>query len=288
MQAFDYHAPTTLDDAARLLSGGDARILAGGTDLVPQVREGRRHVKHVVDVKRIAEMTAITRTSDGGWRIGAATSVGALGRNDAFARAHAGLLDSARLIGSLQVQNRASLGGNLVNAAPSADGVPLLIALGAEAEIIGPAGRRRVPAATIPAGPGRTALAADEILVALILPPRPARSGARYLRFTPRREMDIAVAGAGVYVVLDEDDRIGAARIVLASVGPVPIQATAAAAALVGQPATADILSAAASAAAADARPISDTRGSADYRRSLVATLTRRALEAALREARAA
>lgn len=278
MQEFDYHAPQTVADAVAMLAKGRARVLAGGSDLIPQVRERRRQVDRVVDLKKIPELTGIERTADGGWRIGAAVSVGRLGREPQFAATQAALLESARLIGSLQVQNRASIGGNLCNAAPSADAVPLMISLGLSAEIAGPNGRRTVAVEAIPTGPGRTSLAADEILVALLVPAMAPRSGAKYLRFTPRREMDIAIAGVGGYLVLGGDGAIVSARLTLASVGPTPVRALAAETSLAGKRASAAVFAAAGEAAAAEAKPISDARGSAEYRRELVTVLTRRVL----------
>lgn len=288
MQELKYVAPRRLADAVAALAHGDARVLAGGSDLIPQVREGRRKLAHVVDLKRIPELTELVRTPDGGWRIGAATSVAAMGRQAEFAREHAALLESARLIGSLQVQSRASLGGNLCNAAPSADGVPLLFSLGATAEIAGPRGTRTASAAGIPTGPGRTSLAPDEVLVALVLPPQQAPWAAKYLRFTPRREMDIAVAGSGVWIKLAADGTIADARVTLASVGPVPIAADEARRTLVGARPSLALFKAAGEAAARDAKPISDTRASADYRREMVAVLTRRALAACTTELKVA
>jgi CO/xanthine dehydrogenase FAD-binding subunit len=280
VQPLSYHAPTTLADAIGLLASEGARLLAGGTDLVPQMREGRRQVTRVVDVKRIGELTAIEPNADGGWRLGAAASIGRLARHGELVAAHPGLVESACLIGSLQIQNRATLGGNLCNAAPSADAVPLLVALGAEVEIAGPAGTRTALAASLPTAPGRTMLQAGEIVTAIRLPPLPARTAARYLRMTPRREMDIAVAGAGAVITLDPSTgTISRARVVLASVAPTPLLAPAAAKVLVGRHPSRALFQAAGEAAAGDARPISDTRGSADYRRHLVAVLTRRALE---------
>lgn len=276
LQELYYHRPTTVAEATRLLAAGDARVLAGGTDLIPQTREGRRRLSHVIDLKGIDELVRVERGRFA-WKVGAASAIGHLGRNVDFVREHKGLLESARLIGSLQVQNRASIGGNLCNAAPSADAVPLLLSLGCEVEIAGPTGRRTV-AAAIATGPGRTMLAPDELVVALIIPILPAMTAAKYLRFTPRREMDIAVAGVGTYLQLDDKGLIAAARLTLASVGPTPVGAVAAEKVLVGHRPSLSLFAAAADAAASDARPISDTRGSADYRRELVAVLSRRTL----------
>jgi len=285
MQSFAYERPSKLEDAVRMMASGEARALAGGTDLIAQLKEGRRSARVIVDLKRVPELGVLEALPGGGWRVGAAASIARLGQDATFARAHGALLASARLIGSLQIQSRASLGGNLANAAPSADAVPLLVSLGAMAEIAGPGGRRTLPAESFAVGPGRTALAPGELLVALLLPPRPAQAGACYLRFTPRREMDIAIAGAGVALSLGSGGEIATARITLAAVGPVPLRARRAEARLIGAMPEAGNLSEAARIAAEEARPISDTRGSADYRRHLVEVLSRRALEASLAEA---
>lgn len=261
-----------------MLTAESARPLAGGSDLIPQLRERRRRSSLIVDLKHIPELTSIEALGDGGWRFGAATSIAAMRKHAGFMLAHQSLLDSAGLIGSLQVQSRASLGGNLCNSAPSADGVPLLIALDAVATINGPLGAREVLVEQIPMGPGQTSLAPGELLVSLVLPKRAARSADRYYRFTPRCEMDIAIAGAGVRIDLTADHTIMAARVVLASVGPTPIRATMAEAEMIGEKPSVKLFAEVGAHAADEARPISDTRGSADYRRELVAVLTRRAL----------
>ncbi len=239
----------------------------------------------IVDLKHIGEMCSVVRTPDKGWRIGAAVSVRQLGANGDLARDYPGLIEAAQLIGSLQVQSRATLGGNLCNGAPSADAVPLMMSIEARVEIAGTRGRRMVNIESLPVAPGKVALTPDELLVAVLLPPRPARSAARYLRFTPRREMDIAIAGSGVAVRLGAAGEIAHARITLASVAPVPLRATKAEARLIGERPTAALLAEAARIAAGEAKPISDTRASADYRRELVAVLTRRALDACVAEA---
>jgi len=285
MQAFTYERPATVEAAVQMMASTDARALAGGTDLIPQLRERRRTARLVVDLKHVHELTAIERLDGGQWRIGAAASIRRIGAEAGLCRAYPGLIQAAQLIGSVQVQSRASLGGNLANGAPSADAVPLLISIGAMAEIAGPAGRRTASVESLPVGPGRLALQPGEVIVALRLPPRPRRSAARYLRFTPRREMDIAVAGSGVALELDEDGAIRTARITLASVGPVPVRAARAEARLVGEMPVDALLAEAAQIAAGEARPISDTRASADYRRELVSVLTRRGLEACVAEA---
>lgn len=278
MHELGYERPGTCDEALGLLAREGARALAGGTDLIPQLSEGRRKVGLLVDIKHVPELREISPIAGGGWRVGAAVSVSQLARHAGFLADHARLVEAGQLIGSLQVQSRASLGGNLCNAAPSADAVPLLVALDAVAVVASAKATRRVPTETLATGPGRTRLEPDELLVALELPARAPRSAAKYLRFTPRREMDIAIAGAGVRFDLDMAGRIAVARVVLASVAPVPLRAAKTEALLVGQTPCATLFAAAGAEAAREAQPISDTRGSADYRRDLVAVLTRRAL----------
>lgn len=278
MRPLAYERPTTVEEAVAALGRGDARALAGGTDLVVQIREGRRSVARVVDLKYVPELTNISQQPDGGFRIGAAANFNAIAAHKALAKAYPSVPASGRLVGSLQVQNRAGLGGNICNAAPSADAVPVVICLDARAEIAGPKGRRQEAVEALFAGPGRTTLAADEILVSILLPPLKPKSASCYLRFTPRREMDIAVAGAGVAFALGVDGTIANARITLASVAPVPLRAPAAEQSLKGQRPSQLLFAEASRIAAREAKPISDTRGSADYRRELVSALTKRAL----------
>lgn len=276
MKPFRFTAPGSVEEAVSLLGEDGARCLVGGSDLIVQMRAGRRQVSHVIDLKRVPDLAKIER-GPGGISIGSAASIAAMASHPLLAGFPA-LVSSARMIGSLQVQNRASVGGNVCNAAPSADAVPALICLDATAVIAGPNGRRESKVEALFAGPGRTTLARDEILVALRLPSPATRSAACYLRFTPRREMDIAVAGAAVWIRLDDDGGIAEARIALASVGPTPIRAREAEASLVGNAPTVTVFRDAARLAARAAQPISDTRGSAEYRRELVNTLTVRAL----------
>jgi xanthine dehydrogenase FAD-binding subunit len=280
LQEFAYERPGSVADAVAALRAADARALAGGTDLVPQMREGRRRAARVVDLKHIPELTTIAVLPDGGVSIGAAVTATTVARHPVIAASYPAVAESAQLIGGVQVQNRASLGGNVCNAAPSADGVPALIVHGAQAVIAGAAGTREMLLEAMFAGPGRTTLAPGEVLVAIHLPPAAPRAAAAYLRFTPRREMDIAIAGAGAFIRLGPDGAIAEARVALASVAPTPIRAPTAERALVGQQPSEALFEEAGRSAAQDARPISDTRGSADYRRTLVAVLTARALAA--------
>jgi xanthine dehydrogenase FAD-binding subunit len=278
LKDFAYECPATIEEAVAAVQADGARALAGGTDLIPQLREGRRQAARIVDLKRIPALTAISASPQGGVVLGAAANATLVARHAAVAAGYPAVAQSARLIGGLQVQNRASLGGNICNASPSADGVPALICHQARARIVGPGGCREEPVETLFRGPGRTTLAPGEILVSIVLPPAPPRSAAAYLRFTPRREMDIAVAGACAWIRLDENGVITAARMVLASVGPTPIRAAAAEQRLRGERPTRALLREAGRLAAGDAQAISDTRASADYRRALVAVLTSRAL----------
>ena len=283
MREFVYSAPQSIDEAIAELRRGEARPLAGGTDLLPQLREARRSADRIVDLKRIVELGSIRLPPEGGVEIGAAMSATKVAQHQAIAVGYPAIAASARLIGSVQVQNRASLGGNVCNAAPSADVVPGLICHEARAHLAGPTGRRQLPLEAFFAGPGKTVLEPGELLVSMLLAPVRQRSATSYLRFTPRREMDIAIAGVAVRIDLAEDRTIAGARIALASVGPTPLRAPSAERLLCGNRLDRELAAAAGRAAAADARPISDTRASADYRRSLVDVLTRRSLAACAR-----
>jgi xanthine dehydrogenase FAD-binding subunit len=286
LQEFTYERPQTVEAAVAAMRQDrqEARVLAGGTDLVPQLREGRRSAARIIDLKEIPALTAIVPLPDGGVSIGAAATATAVARHAAIAAQYPAVAQSARLIGGVQVQNRASLGGNICNAAPSADGVPALICHGACAVIATGEGRREIPVEKFFAGPGRTHLAAGDLMVAILLPPVAPRSAAAYLRFTPRREMDIAIAGAGAWLRLDADGTVAQARIALAAVGPTPLRAPRAEQRLRGERPGAALFEEAGRLAAQDARPISDTRSSADYRRTLVAVLSARALAACARQ----
>jgi carbon-monoxide dehydrogenase medium subunit len=262
-----------------------ARMLAGGTDLLVQLRTGRKETDLVVDMKRIPELNAIQYDPASGLTLGAAVPCYRIYGDGAVAAAYPALADVASLIGGTQIQGRASIGGNLCNAAPSADSVPLLIALGATCRIQGAGGSREIPVEDFCLAPGKNTLKSGELLVSLHLPAPAPGCGAQYLRFIPRNEMDIAVAGAGVQVTL-EDGHFRSARIALASVAPTPLFVRAAGDALAGQPVAAESIATAADLARAAAVPITDMRGTAEYRRHLSGVLTRRALEAAIRKAR--
>jgi len=285
---FDYAAPTSLAAAITLRAEHPgSRLLAGGTDLLAQLRSGRIETAFVIDVKRIPELNVLQYDPGGGLTLGAAVPCYRIYQDAAVSRAYPSLAEAAGLIGGTQIQGRASLGGNLANAAPSADSTPLLIALGAVCRIVGPGGERMVAVEDFCTGPGRTVLGPLELLVSLHIPAKPARSGAKYLRFIPRNEMDIAVAGAGVAVTLD-DGVIRSARIALAAVAPTPLFVREAGDLLQGQPPAPEIIGRAAALAGEAARPITDMRGDIEYRRHLCAVLTRRALNAAIAKAQEA
>ena len=288
MRAIEYHAPTTLRDAVAIMAeyGDRASPLAGGTDILVQLRGGRRDSDCLVDTKKVPELNGI-RLDDNGLQLGAAVPCYQIYQDAAVAAAYPGLIDAAGLIGSIQIQGRASIGGNLCNAAPSGDSIPPVITLGGEAHINGPNGWRTLPAADFCTGPGRNALAEGELLVAIQLPAPAAHSGTAYLRFIPRNEMDIAVAGVSSTVVLDESGQtIRSARIALASVGPTPILATAAGESLAGQAVSDGAIAEAGRLASEAASPITDMRGTIRQRHHLVDVLTRRTLNIAIRRAR--
>ena len=282
MKSFDYAAPATLAEALALLAKNpEARLLAGGTDLLVQLKSGRRETPLVVDIKRIPELKAIEFDAAKGLTIGAAVPCILLARHADLRRVYPALLEVVSLIGGTLVQGRASLGGNLCNAAPSADSVPLMIALSAQARVAGPGGVRDVPVEDFCVAPGKNLMAAGEFLVSIFFPMPAPGTHAHYLRFIPRNEMDIAVVGVGVSTTV-QDGRIAAARIALASVAPTPLYVKAAGDSLIGQAPTPEAIAKAASLAQEAAKPISDMRAPADYRRHLCGVLTRRALNATL------
>jgi carbon-monoxide dehydrogenase medium subunit len=280
--------PGSVDECLAVLAtrGGEAKVVAGGTDLLPQMKNGVVHPACVVDISRLAELRTIALDANGGLRLGAAVAARQIERHEGLEKAFPSLVESAALVGSIQVRNLATVGGNLCNAAPSADMAPPLVALDAEAVIAGPQGRRRVPVATFFEGVRKTVLGADELLIELVIPPPGPRSGGNYLRHTPRRELDIAVVGVASQITLS-NGVCGKARISLASVAPTPVRATAAERLLEGQPLTKERIEEAAKLAVDAARPISDQRGSADFRKHLVRVLTRRTLTTALARASA-
>lgn len=282
-----YAAPETVEAAVLLLTAaqGDARIMAGGTDILVQLHVDMIDPDLIIDIKNIPELRTIA-TEAGGFRVGAAVPGMELVDHQAFNAAWPGVMDGVALIGSIQVKGRASIGGNLCNASPAADSVPPLIAAGAMASIAGPGGMRTAPIEDIITGPGQTSLAAGEIITSFLFPPRPAHSGDCYLRLTPRTEMDIAVVGAAVNLTLDDAGTCIAARVVLGAVAPTPVVVADAAAALVGTKIDDAALSKMAAAASAACDPISDKRGTKQYRIKTAAVIARRAAEKALERAR--
>ncbi len=288
MRDFDYAAPSTLADALALMAGanGSARPLAGGTDLIDHVRTGRLSPDLLIDVKKLAEMNVLEANSDG-LRLGAAVPCWRVIGSDAITRDYSALVDSSQIIGGIQIQNRASIGGNLCNSGPAADSIPSIIVLGGRCVIAGKTGTREVPAESFCTGPGKNVLQPGELLVELKFPARAAHSGSHYRRFIPRNEMDIAVVGVAASVTLDDSgERVTAARIALGAVGPTPLFADDAAAALIGQPFNDESIAKAVAAAKAIATPITDMRGTAEFRTHLVGVLVARVLNAAVARAR--
>ena len=286
MTGIDFAAPTSVEDAIALLAGDkDARLLAGGTDLSAQMRSGRVSPSRVVDIKRIHGISGISRR-DGHFVIGAATPCAALGEHAALRAAWPGVVEAANLIGSTQVQSRATVAGNLCNASPAADSVPAMIAAGARCVIVGPSGRRELPVEALPVGPGRNGLAAGEFVFEILIPESAGASADAYLRAIPRTEMDIAVVGAGVSLTLDASGVCTAARVSLGAVAPTALLVAEAGAVLVGNPIDDAVLDRVAEAARAACRPVSDKRGTAEYRVAMAGVLARRATAIANERAR--
>ncbi|WP_419842632.1 FAD binding domain-containing protein [Candidatus Poriferisodalis sp.] len=272
-----YAAPTTIDEACSLLAGNaDAVVFAGATDVVPQMRGGRPEPAMLIDLKKIDRLMTVSCDGDT-WRIGAAVPASALTADTDFSSDFPGLTEAAGLIGSDQIQNRSSLGGNLCNASPAADSVPSLVVNDAVAVIASAHGERRAAVAEVVTGPGRTSLAHDEIVVCFELGRPPERTADAYLRLIPRTEMDIAVVGAAVRLTLGPDSTVSDAAVALGAVAPTVVRVPAAQTALVGSRLDDAALAAAAESASAACNPIDDKRGTVAYRRQVAGVLTRRA-----------
>lgn len=290
MQAFSYVPARSISEAADILAkeGDGAKLLSGGTDIIVQLREGRRSAKVVVDVKGIPELNQLTFDPQAGLVIGAAVPVYRIYNNAEIARAYPGLIDAASIIGGTAVQGRATLGGNVCTASPAGDSIPALIAHSAVAVVASRSVMREIPLERFFAGPGRTVLNAGELLVRFQIPaPQPHAAGA-HLRFIPRNEMDIAVVSAGAYVVLDAAQaNVLSARIALGAVAPTPLFVKGAGDALAGKSISAENIDAAAKLAQAAATPITDMRGTVEQRKHLSYVMTKRAIEKAIERAKA-
>ena len=286
MKWIDYAKPGSVKEAVDLLAehGDRARILAGGTDILVQLRGGRFELDLLVDGKNIPELNELSYDSGSGLTLGAAVPCHKIYADATVNDVYPGIIDVATLIGGTQIQGRATFGGNLCNATPSADSIPIMIALHATAKIAGPDGTREVAAEDFCTAPGQNQLKRGEVLVSVQFPPPVPNSGAHYMRFIPRNEMDIAVAGAGVSVVLD-NGTVKEARVALASVAPTPLFVKDAGESLVGKPANEESVQGVAEIARDAAKPITDMRGTIEYRRHLCEVLTRRALNIAIQRA---
>lgn len=282
----EYLAPTTVDEAIEALRNEpNAKVFAGATDLIPQIRAGRPEPPLVIDLKAIERCSTITET-DSGWTIGAATPTSQLTRNAALSQALPGLSEGAGLIGSDQIQNRSSLGGNLCNASPAADSVPAMMVNDVRAVVAGANGTRTVAVREIATGPGSTSLGPDEFIVEFEVDRPPPNTGDAYLRMIPRTEMDIAVVGAGARLTIDDDGTCSNVRIALGAVAPTARRVPDAESALEGNTINDETLAAIASAATAVCDPIDDKRGTIEYRKQVAGVMAKRAVK--LAHARAA
>lgn len=278
MSSLNYAAPTSVDEAVKLLAGatGTAKVLSGGTDLLVQLRSGRVRPDLIVDTKKLPGIMGISGSAAAGFTIGAATPGAVLEAHEALKKAWPGVVEAMDLIGSTQIQGRATLAGNLCNASPAADSVPALFAAGAVAVIVGPNGKREIPVEQVPTGPGRTSLAKGEFILEFRLPPRAPHSGDAYLRFIPRTEMDIAVVGCGINVTLDAKGACTAARVAIGAVAPTVLLVEEAAKTLIGHTLDEATLKALDAAAQAACKPINDKRGTVEYRTKIAGVLARR------------
>ncbi len=277
MQAMQYLAPASVDEAIKALGDGEgANVLAGGTDLLVQMKLGLRQPTRIIDIKNIPEMMSIELSAQG-LRLGAAVPGAVVSANTALNAIYPGFVESLDMIGSSQVQGRCSAGGNLCNASPAADSVPAMIVNRAVCTIVGSGGSRQVPVEQFNTGPGKNCLARGEFLLTIDFPRPAARTSDAYLRMIPRTEMDIAIAGAGVSLTLDASGKCTAARVAIGAVAPTALLVPEAANALLGSTLDDTALTRAAAAASAAANPISDKRGTAEYRKQVVGVLVKRA-----------
>ena len=287
MHRFQYFAPQSIEEAVTLLKehGDGVKLLAGGTDLLVHMKEGGLHPSAVVSLHAIQELRGVEFDAAQGLRIGAGTEMAAIEQSDVVRERFTALADGAAIVGSDQTRNMATLGGNIANAAPSADTAPPLVVFDAVAEIVGPAGSRELTLGDLFAGPGATTLAVDEVITGFRLTTPPAHTGSVYQRHTPRKIMDIAVVAIAIRLTLTPDDSISEARICLGAVAPTVIRAPEAEEALAGQPPSEELFERVAELAQAASSPISDVRGSAEFRRHLVGVMTKRCLGIALERA---
>lgn len=280
-EPFDFYQPVTLQEASRLLreKGPGGRFLAGGTDLVIAMKEKGLLPNYIVDLKRVPAISGIRQNPDGSISLGALTTMYEIETSPLIKKKFNFLAQSAAEVGSIQIRNRATIGGNMCNATPSADTAPALIALGASAKISGTAGERSISLEEFFSGPGQTVLSADEILTEIIIPRTPPGLVGEYIKFSPREMMDLAYVGVAVAYDFEPQKRTCAGvRIVLGAVAPTPIRAKRAEATVEGQVLNESLAENAGNIAAEEAKPISDVRSTADYRRAMVAAMTKRAL----------
>ena len=288
MHAFEYAAPKSVKEAVSLLSKRKTvGVLAGGSDIIPQLREGRRDLDLLVDLKEIPELSKVEFKAATGLKVGAAAACSEIYENKDVAKRYPALVDCTSLIGSIQIQGRASLGGNLCNSSPAADTVPALIALGAVVTIVGPKGRRRVKVEDFCTGPGTNVLKKGEFVLSFQIPSPKRNSGAKFLRFIPRNEMDIAVVNAGASVVLDsKKKKISAARVCVGAAAPTALLLDEAAEAIEGEEVSDETIEKAAEIARKSVSPITDMRGTVEQRTHLAGVLIRRAIQGAVERAR--
>jgi carbon-monoxide dehydrogenase medium subunit len=279
-EAFDFHQPATLQEASRLLkeNGPGGRFLAGGTDLVIAMKEKGLLPRYIVDLKRLPGLSGIRENSDGSISLGALTTLHEIETSALIKKKYPFLAQSAAEVGSIQIRNRATIGGNMANASPSADTSPALMALGASASIASASGERKMAIEEFFKGPGQNAMSPDEILTEITIPKTSANLVGEYIKFSPREMMDLAYVGVAVVYNLAKDKKCSGVRIVLGAVAPTPIRAKRAEAALEGQALSEALAEKVGQMAAEEAKPISDVRSSADYRRAMVGTMTKRAL----------
>ena len=289
MKYVDYERPTNLKAALEILqnNGETTKILAGGTDILTKLRIRREHPDLLLDSKEIPELNELSYNPDSGLTVGGAVPFYKLYAHADVIKYYQSIVDSTKIIGGIPIQGRATLGGNLCNAAPSADAIPTLIVLGATASIHSLNDSREVPISEFCTGPGSTILNTNEIVVSINIPSPKQNSGAHYMRFIPRNEMDIAVVGVGTSVELSDDgSKFKDAQVSLASVAPTPLHVTSITDYLSGKEINDENIEKAGELAKDATKPISDMRGTAEYRQHLCTVLTKRSLKQSIERAK--
>ena len=284
MNNFRYFSPRNLNEALALLEelGENAFIMAGGTDLLIRVKKREINPVCIIDLKRIPQLDSILYDDNTGLKIGALASIADIEKNSLISNQYGALAEAASSIGSVQIRNKGTIGGNLCNASPSADLAPPLIVMNATIRILGKAGERTIKVEDFFLSPGKTVLKHDELLTAVQVPNLPLRSSATYLKFSRRGGMDLAIVGVASLLAINADSKCELARIAMGAVAPTPLRAKKAETLITGKKISDEVTEEVAQTASEEAKPISDIRASANYRREIIRVLVKKSISISL------